>query len=79
MIPEKAKLQIKRKKAAGKTWTGIAKWIGDEYGIDIHRTTIQRWHDKEVYLDEGNEEPIEFPEYRIRLDKKVATYKAEAT
>jgi len=79
MIPEKAKSEIRRKKAAGQTWTGIAKWLGDEYGIDIHRTTLQRWHDKEVYSDEIEDEFVELPDDRIKLDKKVATYKAEAS
>ena len=78
MIPEKAKSEIKRKKAAGQTWTGIAKWLSNEYGIDIHRTTVQRWHDKEVYSDEIETEFDELPADRIKLDKKVATYKAEA-
>tara|TARA_R110000765_G_scaffold32179_1_gene74985 strand:+ start:2596 stop:3921 length:1326 start_codon:yes stop_codon:yes gene_type:complete len=79
MIPEKAKLEIKRKKAAGQTWTGIVGWLRDEYGIDIHRTTVQRWHDREVYSDEIEDEFIELPDDRIKLDKKVATYKAEAS
>ena len=78
MIPEQAKFEIRRKKAAGQSWTGIAKWIQDEYGVDIHRTTVQRWHDKEVYSDEIEQEFIELPDDRIKLDKKIATYKAEA-
>tara|TARA_R110000824_G_scaffold30584_3_gene100435 strand:- start:1880 stop:3214 length:1335 start_codon:yes stop_codon:yes gene_type:complete len=83
MIPEQAKSEIRKKKAAGQSWTGIAKWLGDEYGIDIHRTTVQRWHDKEVYSDLDDYDIEEEEEYRdlerIKLDKKVATYKAEAS
>ena len=82
MIPEEAKSEIKRRKEAGATWTGIAQWITDTYGIDIHRTTIQRWYEKEVYSDfpELTELIVEkdTPEERIKLDKKVATHKAEA-
>ena len=84
MIPEKAKSEIKRKKAAGQSWSGIVKWLETEYGIDIHRTTVQRWHDKEVYSDElevedtETVEAVEFLNDRIKLDKKIATYKAEA-
>jgi len=83
MIPEQAKSEIKRKREAGATWTGIANWITNEYGIDIHRTTIQRWYDKEVYsnFQEDNEWESEknTPAERIKLDKKIATHKAEAT
>ena len=78
MIPEQAKLEIKRKKAAGQNWTSIARWLEKEYGIGIHRTTLQRWHDKEVYSDESNHEVIDPMNEQIRLDKKVATHKAEA-
>jgi len=78
MIPERAKLEIKRKKAAGQSWTSIASWLEKDYGVDIHRTTIQRWHDKEVYSNEIDDSCIELPDDRIKLDKKVATYKAEA-
>lgn len=79
MIPEKAKLEIRLKKAAGETWTGIALWMEEEYGISIHRTTIQRWHDKSI--SEPIEEPLseeDLIDDKIKLDKKVATYKGEA-
>ena len=83
MIPEEAKSEIRKRKEAGATWTGIAQWIANEYGIDIHRTTIQRWHDKEVYLDFQEPDDIivetDTPAERIKLDKKVVTHKAEAT
>tara|TARA_Y100000310_G_scaffold114205_1_gene112706 strand:+ start:3881 stop:5191 length:1311 start_codon:yes stop_codon:yes gene_type:complete len=82
MIPEAAKSEIRKRKEAGATWTGIAQWIADEYGIDIHRTTIQRWHDKEVYLDfkdlDNDIVEKDTSEERIKLDKKVATHKSEA-
>ena len=79
MIPEQAKSEIIKKKAAGQTWTGIAKWLKETFGIDHHRTTIQRWHDKEVW-EQGHLhlEPEETIDDRIKLDKKVATYKSEA-
>ena len=81
MIPEQAKSEIRKRKEAGQTWTGIARWIEEEYGIPIHRTTVQRWYDREVYSDFDDYEIYE-EEYqdadRIKLDKKVATHKAEA-
>jgi len=83
MIPEQAKLEIRKRKEAGATWTGIAQWIVNEYGIEIHRTTLQRWYDKEVYSGFPDSDEIivekDTPEERIKLDKKVATHKAEAT
>ena len=82
MIPEEAKSEIRKRKEAGETWTGIAQWVEDEYGIDIHRTTVQRWYDKEVYSDFQIPDELiiekNTPEERIKLDKKVATHKAES-
>lgn len=81
MIPEQARLEIIKKKQEGETWTGISQWIEEEYGIPIHRTTVQRWYDREVFSadEEGQEELLESLEDRAKLDKKVATYKAELT
>ena len=80
MIPEKAKLEIIKRRAAGDTWTGIASWLIQEHGIQVHRTTIQRWHDKEVW-DQEHEilSHGDSLETRIKLDKKVETYKQEAS
>ena len=79
MIPEQARLEIIKRKQEGETWTGISKWIEDEYGIAIHRTTVQRWYDREVFNDEevDQDELLESIEDRTKLDKKVATYKSE--
>ena len=79
MIPEQARLEIIRKKQEGETWTGIANWIEDEYGISIHRTTVQRWYDREAFNVEevGQDEPWESIEDKTKLDKKLATYKSE--
>ena len=92
MIPEIAKKELIHKRQAGQTWTGLARWLSVEYGIDLHRSTIQRWYDREVIdfstlLDEAAanmadeispEEEEDFIKDRIRLDKRVATYKAES-
>jgi hypothetical protein len=79
MIPEQAKLEIRKRRAAGGTWTGIANWIEEDFGISLHRSTIQRWHDKEVWVQDeeilSHEDSLD---ERIKLDKKVATYKDEA-
>ena len=80
MIPEQARLRIIEKKQGGETWTGIAKWIEETYGVAIHRTTVQRWYDREVSSDEevDQEEVLESIEDRTKSDKQLATYKAEA-
>ena len=78
---------------AGATWTSLARWLQDEYGVNVHRSTIQRWYDREAFdadsiLDERSaawadviapEEEEDFIKDRIRLDKRAATYKAEST
>ena len=79
MIPEKAKSGIRRRKAMGESWTGIANWLEDTFGIRLHRSTIQRWHDKELWeQDEQILSHEDSLDERIKLDKKVATYKDEA-
>jgi hypothetical protein len=92
MIPEIAKQELIQKRQAGQTWTGLARWLVDEYGIELHRSTIQRWYDREgvdldILMDEAAanmadviapEEEEDFIKDRIRLDKRVATYKAES-
>ena len=80
MIPEQARLEIVRKRQAGQTWTGIAMWLAEEYGVDVHRTTVQRWYDREIFSDVIDEDLLEYEHSdRIKLDKKLQTFKAEAT
>jgi len=100
-IPEQAKPKIIKMRRAGMGWTALKRWLEDEYGIDVHRSTIQRWFDREGYseldldevLDEAAanmadviasepvnslEDPDFWVEEKVKQDKKVATYKAEA-
>ena len=81
MIPVQARLEIIRKKDEGETWTGISRWMETEYGVTVHRTTIQRWYDKEVCRDEevDQDELLESLDERVKIDKKVATLKTEAS
>ena len=79
MIPEEAKSEIIKRRALGQTWDGIASWIEQTFGINVHRTTIQRCHDREVLAqDELSLSPDNSAKTRITLDKKIATYKGEA-
>ena len=79
MIPEQAKSEIIKRRAIGATWTKIAEWLEQEYGVQVHRTTLQKWFDKNHWEPEDellvNEEGTD---NRIKLDKKLATYKGEA-
>ena len=81
MIPEIAKEDLVKKKLAGATWTELAKHLKKEYGIDVHRTTVMRWYEKEVSIETIDPDDITLDSIddRIKLDKKLATFKAEAT
>jgi len=89
MIPIGAKAELIQRRQAGESWTALAQWLTDEYGIEAHRTTIQRWYDREGILldlaspptsdslddDEGLE--ADFISRQIKADKKIATQKSE--
>ena len=78
-IPEEAREQLIKNKQMGMTWTALARWLDESYGVQVHRTTVQRWFDREVYTVELDDE-VEFTsEDRLKLDKKVAAFKAEAS
>jgi len=76
MIPEEAKSEIIRKRSEGLTWDSIANHIHEKFGVRVHRTSIQRSHDKEVWV---REEELLPPEDRVKLDKKVIYSKSEAS
>jgi len=76
MIPEMVKSELIRKRASGQTWTSLAKWLRQTHGLDLHRTTIQRWHNREVYSELDKSEILDDTEIILR-DKKVETLKAE--
>ena len=79
MIPESAKSEIIRRREEGATWTAIVKWLENFYGTSIHRTTIQRWYDKDA-MERGTAllDSLDDDTSRIKLDKKVQTYRQEA-
>jgi len=76
MIPEQAKNEVIRRRAAGQTWTSLVQWLHEMFEIEIHRTTLQRWHDKEVYSNGNCSEELTDVEILAR-DKKVEVLKAE--
>ena len=88
VIPEKAKPEIVKRKLAGATWSNISRWVNDTYGLNIHRTTFQKWFDKNVDLGEIDEvvensiDEIEAPDFspdtHAKLTKKIETFKGEA-
>tara|TARA_R110000744_G_scaffold283366_1_gene394874 strand:- start:178 stop:612 length:435 start_codon:yes stop_codon:yes gene_type:complete len=73
-IPEEAKAQIVELREEGMGWTAISRFIDDEYGVSLHRSTIQRWH-----AEHGAEQTIldlddtddEFVDAKLKLDKKI--------
>ena len=81
MIPEIAKPELVKKRLAGANWTELAQFLQQEYGIGVHRTTVMRWYDKEVSLENIDPENIVLDSLddRLKLDKKLATFKAEST
>ena len=84
-IPEKAKSEIIKRKLAGWSWTAIAVWMKKKYNFAAHRTTYQKWYDREVSLREGlsrhevEEIPTDFsPDAHAKLIKNIEKYKGEA-
>ena len=80
MIPETVKDELVKKRLAGATWTELAKFLKDVHGIEVHRTTVMRWWEKEVSIENANPDDVSLDsvEDRIKLDKRLATYKAES-
>ena len=66
-IPEKAKNGIIKRRLAGWNWTDIATWVKEKYHFEAHRTTFQKWYDREVSLREGLSET----EYKEWMNKTV--------
>ena len=84
-IPEKAKSEIIKRKLAGWSWTAIATWMQEKYAFEAHRTTYQKWYDREVSLRDGlsrhevEEIPTDFsPNAHAKLIKNIEKYKGEA-
>ena len=78
-IPETVKDELVKKRLAGATWTELAQFLKEVHGIDVHRTTVMRWYEKEVSIEKVNPDDINLDSVgdRIRIDKRLATYKAE--
>ena len=77
-IPEKAKSEIIKRKLAGWSWTAIATWMQEKYAFEAHRTTYQKWYDREVSLRDGlsrhevEEIPTDFsPDAHAKLIKNI--------
>ena len=84
-IPEKAKNGIIKRRLAGWNWTDIATWVKEKYHFEAHRTTFQKWYDREVSLREGLSEteykelPTDLsPDAHAKLIKGIEKYKGEA-
>jgi len=85
VIPEEAKEEIVKRKMAGATWSALSRWVEDRWGVAVHRTTLQKWYDREVeLLDDQQSEDMEdmqtdfTPEAHVKMARKIETYKGEA-
>ena len=78
MTLEEIKRQAVTMRDSGETWTDIAIWIEKTHGLSVHRTTVQRWYDREVIQPIEEEETLLDNESRVKLDKKLAGSKSEA-
>ena len=85
VIPEEAKEEIVKRKMAGATWSALSRWVADRWGVAVHRTTLQKWYDREVeLLDEEQSEDMEdmeadfTPEAHVKMARKIETYKGES-
>ena len=72
-IPEEAKAQIVELREEGMGWTAISRFIDDEYGISLHRSTIQRWHAEhgaeQIILDLDDTDD-EFIDAKLKLERR---------
>ena len=85
VIPEEAKEEIVKRKMAGATWSALSRWVEERWGVSVHRTTLQKWYDREVeLLDEEQSEDMEdmeadfTPEAHVKMARKIETYKGES-
>ena len=60
----------------GEGWTAIRDAILDEYGIGVHRSTIQRWYDSTGYLLNSEElDPSSAQDVSDDVVRDLKTYK----
>lgn len=74
MTLEEIKQAVVEKRDSGATWTDIALWIEQTHGLSVHRTTVQRWYDKEL----EDEETLLDDTAKLATDKKLVTAQSEA-
>ena len=80
MITEAAKFVITDQIRNGNTnWTQISREVENSTGIKLHRSTIQRWYDREGQwgVDDTPSGEVEGLDERVKLDKKIATLEGE--
>ena len=79
-IPDKAKDDLIKKWVSGATYTELARFLHQHYGVAVHRTTVMRWVTKEIPIDLTGPSDIELDslEDRYKLDSRLARYRAEA-
>ena len=74
MTLEEIKQAVVEKRDSGATWTDIALWIEQTHGLSVHRTTVQRWYDKQL----EDEETLLDDAAKLATDKKLVTAQGES-
>ena len=79
MIPEQAKLGITERRNQGWTWQSIANWIEEEIEVPVHRTSIQRYYDKQVWEQVDDEsDQLNDIDARVKIDQKALGWHQQA-
>ena len=79
MIPEQAKLGITERRNQGWTWQSIANWIEEEFEVRVHRTSIQRCYDKQVWEQAAEEyDQLNDLDARVKIDQKAIGWHQQA-
>ena len=83
MMREQGIYDIIKWRQEGNTWEQISEKVYEDYGIKVHRTTIQRWHDRSLVSvqDFTESEGIEdtFEDKIIKADRRIEYLKSEAS
>ena len=83
MMREQGIYDIIKWRKEGNTWEQISEKVYEDYGIKVHRTTIQRWHDRSLVSvqDFTESEGIEdtFEDKIIKSDRRIEYLKSEAS
>ena len=83
MMREQGIYDIIKWRKEGNTWEQISEKVYQDYGIKVHRTTIQRWHDRSLIsvqdFSESQDIDDTFEDKIIKSDRRIEYLKSEAS